>query len=279
MKRFLLAALVLSAFGAAAFGIAFKKIPEVEKIFRDRSMLGTFVMFDAAGDTMFVWNDERAKQQFAPASTFRIANALLALDAGIVKSLDEAIPYHSKQYRNDESAVPYFYGGPLKRDDPWNRKLELRKAMRVPYTSIFRGLARQLGIQQMRDGMTKLAYGNMQVGHQVDRCWRDGTLRISAIEQAEFLAKLAQGKLPVTQNALEKTRELTLSEKTETYRLYSKSGSLVTAESKRLGWWIGWIERENKVFSFALNIDMTGSPTAQAPGPIGRECLKALGKL
>lgn len=278
MKRFLLAVLVLGAFGAATFGIAFKKVPEVERIFRERSILGTFVMFDAAGDTMFIWNDERAKQQFAPSSTFRIANTLLALDTGIVKSLDEAIPYHSKQYRTNESAPPYFYGGRPKRNDPWNRKMELRKAMRVPNTSIFRGLARQIGIERMRDGMTKLAYGNMEVGNQIDRFWRDGTLRISAIEQAEFLANLAQGKLPVTKSALQKTRELTLSEKTETYQLYSKSGLLITTEST-LGWWVGWIERENNVFSFALNIDMTGSPPAQAPIPIGRECLKALGKL
>lgn len=278
MKRFLLAALVLSAFGAATFGIAFKKVPEVERVFRDRSILGTFVMFDVAGDTMFVWNEERAKQQFAPSSTFRIANALLALDAGIVKSLDEAIPYHSKQYRTHESVPPYFYGGLLKRNDPWNRKIELRKAMRVPNTSVFRGLARQIGAQRMRDGMTKLAYGNMEVGNQIDRFWRDGTLRISAIEQAEFLANLAHGKLPVTKSALEKTRELTLSEKTETYQLYSKSGLLITTESQ-LGWWVGWIVRENKVFSFALNIDMTGRQPEQAPGPIGRECLRALGKL
>ena len=39
------------------------------------------------------------------------------------------------------------------------------------------------------------------------------------------------------------------------------------------------IERENKVYPFALNIDMMHDRDAAKRIPLGRECLKALGKL
>lgn len=277
MKTFLFAVLAIGAFVAAIFGISFKKVPELERIFKDRGVSGTFVMFDAKADTMFVWNEERAKQRFAPAATFRIANALVGLDVGAVKSIDEVVPYQAKQYTTYENVRPYIYGGGLERANEWNRQMELRKAMRIPNTPIFRELARRIGIERMRDGMAKLAYGNMEVGNEVDRFWRDGTLQISAIEQAEFLARLAQGKLPVAREVLKGVRELTLKEKTAIYRLHSKTGSLITTNPE-VGWWVGWIERENEVFSFALNIEIN-SRHAEESVLIGRECLKALGKL
>jgi beta-lactamase class D len=39
------------------------------------------------------------------------------------------------------------------------------------------------------------------------------------------------------------------------------------------------VERENKFYPFALNFDMTKDDNAAKRIPMGRECLKALGKL
>ena len=131
----------------------------------------------------------------------------------------------------------------------------------------------------MRAGMAKLNYGNMQSSGRVDRFWRDGSLQISAVEQADFLSKLAKGSLPVSKKILEQTRELTLQERTAGYKLHSKSGLLTTGSNSPVGWWVGWVERENEVFSFALNVDITSDATPQALATMGRECLSALGKL
>jgi beta-lactamase class D len=119
----------------------------------------------------------------------------------------------------------------------------------------------------------------MQTSREVDGFWRDGSLQISAVEQAEFLSRLAKGTLPVEKKALDQTRELTLKEQTTGYKLHSKSGLLTTGSNSRLGWWVGWVERENEMFSFALNVDMTSGTNPQALAAIGRECLRALGKL
>lgn len=278
MKRFLLAVLAIGTVAAATCGIVFKSVPELERVFQKRGISGTFVMFDTAADTMLVWNEERAKQRFAPAETFRIANAIIGLDVGAVKSIDDFVPYEVTQYTTSEAVRPFIYGGGRERASEWNRQMELRKAIRMSSTPIFRKLARLVGEERMRAGITKLAYGNMEIGHEVNRFWRDGSLQISAVEQAEFLARLAQGRLPVTLKALEQTKELTLREKTAVHKLHFKSG-LLSPTGPRVGWWVGWIERENEVFSFALNIDMTNSADAQTLAAIGRDCLRAVGKL
>ena len=280
MKRLLIAVLTLSTI-VATFGFVFNRVPELEKVFKERGLSGTFVLFDAAGDTMLVWNEERATQRFAPAATFRIANTLIALDVGAVKSIDERVPYKPAGYRDydpNERVRPLIYGSRAFASPPI-RRMELRKEMRIAHSPLFRQLARQIGDERMRAGMAKLTYGNMQSSRQVDGFWRDGSLQISAVEQAEFLSKLAKGTLPIAKNALEQTRELTLQEQTAGYKLYAKSGLLITGGNSPLGWWVGWVERENEVFSFALNVDMTRSTSRQALAAMGRECLTALGKL
>ena len=130
----------------------------------------------------------------------------------------------------------------------------------------------------MRNGLTKLTYGNMTIGSEVARFWRDGTLKISAVEQAEFLARLGRGSLPVPRGVQAQVKELTLKEKTDTCRLHSKGGSSIGTKPQ-VGWWVGWIERGDEISSFALNIDITDIGRSDEHAAIGRECLKALGKL
>jgi beta-lactamase class D OXA-50 len=89
---------------------------------------------------------------------------------------------------------------------------------------------------------------------------------------------MLSGSLPINANAVSAVKEITLLEKTDTYELHGKTGWLF-GTARQLGWWVGWIERENKVYPFALNIDMTKDGDAAKRIPIGRDCLKALGKL
>src|SRR5438128_10099565 len=96
MKRFLLTFLVLATLSKVAFGVSTKEVPELEKCFKDKGVVGTFVLFDAESDTMLVWNEARAKQRFIPASTFKIANSLIGLEVGAVENVDEKLPYGGK---------------------------------------------------------------------------------------------------------------------------------------------------------------------------------------
>jgi beta-lactamase class D len=66
--------------------------PALGKAFAKEHATGTFVLLDSSTKTLRVWNVERARQRFIPASTFKIANSLIGLDTGTVKDLDEVLP-------------------------------------------------------------------------------------------------------------------------------------------------------------------------------------------
>ena len=241
---------------------SYREAPELEKFFRDKGVQGTFALLDPATDTATVWNEARAKQRFTPASTFKIANSLLGLDTGAVKSVDEVLPY----------------GGKPQRFKAWERDMNLRDAIKASNVPIYQELARRIGLERMRAGVKKLGYGNMEIGNVVDRFWLDGPLAISAVEQTEFLGRLVAGKLPVSREATRAVKEITLLEKTESYALHGKTG-WHTDSKQQIGWWVGWVERDGKFYPFALNIDMASDEDAAKRILIGRDCLKALDKL
>ena len=262
MKPFLLTPLVATALSTAVCAASFKEVPELEKFFKNRSVVGTFVLFDADSNTMFVWNEERARQRFIPASTFKIANSLIGLDAGAVESVDEVLPY----------------GGKPQQFKQWERDTSLRDAIKASNVAIYQELARRIGLERMRQGVKKLGYGNMEIGDAVDRFWLDGPLTISAVEQTQFLNRLVNGDLPVNSSVVHAVKEITPQEETKYYRVRGKTGWVFDAKPQ-IGWWVGWVEREKKIYPFALNIDITNNKDAAKRIHIGRDCLKSLGKL
>jgi beta-lactamase class D len=241
---------------------SYQEVPEMTAIFQKHGLEGTFVLLDITTDKAFVFNEARAKQRFTPASTFKIANSLIGLDAGAVKDVDEVLPY----------------GGKPQRVKAWEHDMNLRDAIKASNVPIYQELARRIGLERMGDGVKKLGYGNMEIGNVVDRFWLDGPLAISAIEQTEFLSRLVEGKLAVKAEAMRAVKEITLLEKTKTCELHGKTGWVFDTR-QQIGWWVGWVEREEKFYPFALNIDMMRDEDAAKRITIGRECLKALGKL
>lgn len=263
MNRFLFTFLVAAALSKAACAASsLKEVPELEKFFKNRGVVGTFVLFDADSDTMFVWNEERAKQRFIPASTFKIANSLIGLDVGAVGSVDEVLPY----------------GGQPQRFKQWERDMTLRDAIKASNVAIYQELARRIGLERMRQGVRKFGYGNMEIGNVIDRFWLDGPLAISAVEQTQFLSRLVHGDLPVTSSFVHAVKDITPQEETKYYRVRGKTGWVFDAKPQ-IGWWVGWVEREKKIYPFALNIDILNDKDAAKRILIGRDCLKSLGKL
>ncbi|MBI1919597.1 MAG: class D beta-lactamase [Geobacter sp.] len=253
---------MLFSLSQVAFAATVTEVPELGEHFRKYGLTGTFVLYDLSADTMYVYDRERSGKLFPPASTFKIVNSLIGLDMGAVKSVDEVLPYGSKPQ-------------PVKE---WEKDMGLRDAIRLSNVPIFQELARRIGLERMAHGVKRLGYGNMEIGGIVDRFWLDGPLAISAVEQAEFLARLAQGKLPIDPKAIAAVKEITLQEQTKDYRLHAKTGWLMSAKPQ-IGWYVGWIVRGDRIYSFALNIDMANSQDAPKRVSVARECLKALGRL
>lgn len=245
-----------------AHAIDWQDSQEVGKLFADAGVQGTFVLYDADAERLIGHDRVRAETRFIPASIFKIVNSLLGLSVGAVNSVDEVLPYGGKPQ-------------PVK---AWEQDMGLREAIKASNVPVYQELARRIGLERMRDGVAGVGFGNAEIGSEVDNFWLVGPLKISAVEQAHFLARLAQDKLPFPREAQAQVREIVQLEQGNGWTLYGKTG-WVNAPNSGIGWWVGWVRKENRLYSFALNIDITHASDAAKRIELGKASLKALGVL
>src|SRR5438309_7566648 len=111
----------------------------------------------------------------------------------------------------------------------------LETGMRESVVWMFQDIARRTGKAAMREWLRRLDYGNQDISGGIDQFWLQGGMRISAREQVDFLYKLAEGRLPMTQRAQRLVRQALMVEKTRDYTLYAKTGSGNGREP--ISWW------------------------------------------
>lgn len=235
----------------------------MEILFRRAGRPGTFVLYDPERGLMRGHDRRRAETRFTPASTFKIANSLIGLAVGAVANVDEVLPYRS----NDPLFSP-----------AWEKDMGLREAMAVSNVPIYQMLARRIGLERMHQGVVRLGYGNEQIGPQVDRFWLRGPLAISAVEQTLFLNRLARTGLPFPTAAQRAVADITVVERGEGWVLHAKTG-WQNGPGAGVGWWVGWVEKRERLYPFALNLDLGGRADADLRQSLGRAALKATGVL
>ncbi|MDM7954160.1 MAG: class D beta-lactamase [Cyanobium sp. CZS 25K] len=248
---------------AAAAAEPWREEPAVAALFRQAGVEGTFVLLDGRRGELRGHNQSRAEQRFSPASTFKIANALIGLSLGAVRGVDEVIPYTGE-------------ANPFMRE--WLEPMGLRGAMKVSNVPLYQELARRIGLQRMREAIARLGYGNQQIGTNVTTFWLRGPLAISAVEQTRFLSALAHRTLPFPAQAQRQVAEITRVDSGPGWSLHAKTG-WQNAPGAGVGWWVGWVQRGNQITPFALNIAMASAADAPKRERLGRSSLKALGIL
>jgi beta-lactamase class D len=252
----------LNACTSVALALDWHESPEIAKRFDAAGLRGTFVLYDASADRFSGHGRERAEMRYIPASTFKIANSLIGLSVGAVANVDEVLPY----------------GGQPQRFKEWEQDMGLRTAIRVSNVPVYQELARRIGREPMRANVHQHNNGHGEQGDVVDRFWLVGPLQISALEQAQFLARLAQGQLPLAEDVQAQVRDIAQLERGDGWILYGKTGWADTYEPD-VGWWVGWVRKGDKVYSFALNVDMPNDGDAAKRIGLGKESLKILGVL
>ena len=259
MRRLL--ALMLFPACVVAPAAEWKESAQLAELFKQEGVRGTFIVHDLASDTYTVHDRKRAETRFVPASTFKIPNSLIGLATGVVADVDQVLPY----------------GGTPTRRPEWAQDMSLRDAIRVSNVPVYQGLARRIGLERMRKGLQDLNYGNRDAGSVVDTFWLDGPLKISALEQTVFLDKLALDSLPVPKAAMAGVREILRQEGSA--ELYAKTGWGVPGAGPDIGWWVGWVRKDGKLYTFALNLDIPDNATGARRVPLGMASLRALGLL
>jgi beta-lactamase class D len=236
-----------------------KESPEVRRLFDDAGVEGTFLIFDQEAEQFIGYNQRLAEVRQVPASTFKIPHTLIGLATGAVASVDEVLPY----------------GGRPQPFPTWEHDMPLAEAITLSAVPIYQQLAMRIGPVRMREQLERLEYGTREIGSDVTRFWLDGPLRISPIEQVQFLARLASKKLTYPIEMQEAVARIIQIEKTPTYALHAKTGWAFLGEEE-FGWWVGWVHRRERLVPFALHMRMRSAEDGPLRIALSKQCLHAL---
>lgn len=258
-----LAALLLIWIASASVAQAWQERPDWAQFFLDAGVTGTIAVIDERDGSRWVYDADRARERFLPASTFKIPHALFALEAGIVRDEFQVFAWDGR-----ERPIP-----------AWNRDQDLRSSMRHSVVWVYEEIARTLGEERERQFLQQVEYGNADPGGGIERFWLDGALRISALEQLRFLQRLYRNQLPFRLEHQRLVKDLIVVQAGPDWILRAKTGWQARLDPQ-VGWWVGWVDRPEGAVFFALNIFMPGNmadlPKREA---IARAVLRDIGAL
>ncbi len=112
----------------------------------------------------------------------------------------------------------------------------------------------------------------------IDQFWLSGSLRISSREQVAFLHQLRAHQLPVSERTIAIVKDILIQEETPDYVLRGKTGWAVATEP-HLGCYVGWLDRADEAYIFALTMDIRPPADAALRQTIVRRVFQEMGLL
>lgn len=197
---------------------------------------GVIAILDGTSDEVRCSDVEACAVRSAPASTFKIVNALIALETSVAPDAGLVIPWDG-----------------IQREFPdWNRDHTLSSAFAASSVPYYQELARRIGLARMDEYVRRFRYGNARIGAVVDTFWLEGPLEISPIEQLDFLRRFDTGALPISERTRTIMRDVMVRERRGESVLRGKTGwSARTPELER-GWFVGYAEHEGRTTYVAV---------------------------
>ena len=164
---------------------------------------------------------------------------MIALETGVVADADN----------------PTFkWDGTVRAIEEWNHDHTLRSAIKVSAVPVYQEIARQVGPERMQRYVASFDYGNHDIGGAIDTFWLEGALRITAFQQVEFLENLFKEDLPVSKRSITIVKDIMLLEQSDLGTIRGKTGVPPSDDKGRLAWLVGWVERRDEGYIFAMNL-------------------------
>lgn len=233
----------LSFFAAALAGVLAVSAPAQA---RDICTL----IADAATRTV-LHQEGDCETRVTPASTFKLALAVMSFDAGIITSAHEP-------------KLPFKQGYADWAGDSWRQDTDPTMWMANSTVWYSQRLAEMLGAERLTGYAQKFGYGNGDFSgdpgrsNGLERSWISSSLKISPLEQAGFVAALVDGKLPVSRAAM--TGAMAVTQQggaSDGWTLQGKTGSAYPRQadgnldrSRGWGWYVGWAEKGDRRLVF-----------------------------
>ncbi|WDF57176.1 alpha/beta fold hydrolase [Mucilaginibacter sp. KACC 22063] len=210
--------------------------------FRDYKLKGSTTIYDYKNKKWLFSDQADAGVAMLPASTFKVVNILIALEAGTIKDENEIV-----KWPGSTDTVKYGYRPEIYHD------ISVKEAFEVSAGWAFVELAKKINRNIYQHYLDACGYGNHDLTEKGDDFWNFGTFGISPRNQVEFLIKVYEGKLPFSKRSIDILKKVMITEKTLNYTIRSKTGWTKTG-NRDLGWWVGYVECKDNVFFFATRL-------------------------
>jgi beta-lactamase class D len=216
----------------------------LEKYFKENNLTGCFGLFDNGQGKFTIYNVTRfSDSAYLPASTFKIVNSLIGIETGRVQDARSVIPWDSISHGRPEC----------------DSNMTMYNAFRISCPPWYQELARRIGKDTMQKRLDTMGYGQrygkFTIQHNLDTFWLDNSVKVTADEQLGLVKKLYFDQLPFQKRTQRIVREMMLWEDNSNYRLSYKTGWGFTDKNHALGWIVGWIEENNHVYFFVLQVE------------------------
>ena len=218
---------------------------------------GCFVLFDQNQNKYTVYNEEKSGKRMPPCSSFKIVNALIGLETGVLADENTAFPWDRTQYAIES----------------WNQDQTLQSAVTHSCVWYFQRVAAEVGEERMQEYLDGIEYGNRDISGGITEFWLMSSLTISPMEQVGILRRMYGCQLPVSRENIDTVKKvITLSDENG-IRLSGKTGSGVGANGNRYsnGWFVGYVEKDGNAYFFATNIEPDGASDESAGGIQAKE--------
>jgi len=213
----------------------------LQAILDTAQLRGAILIYEVATQTYYCNDFAWARVGRLPASTYKIPHSLIALETGVVA--------------DDSTLFPW--DGEPRRLKVWEEDLIFRQAFHRSCVPCYQQIARQVGVQRMREQLDRLDYGAMQVrADNLDTFWLTGESKVSPFQQIDFLLRFFRGELPLAARTMAVARPMFVIDEAEQYRLSGKTGWAIR-EGHNNGWFVGYLEVGEQLYVFATNVDPT----------------------
>jgi beta-lactamase class D len=234
-----------------------------------------FLLVDPESDEVVleIGGAEGVSQRMTPRCSFNIALSLMGYDAGVL--VDEENPVWAEFEENDER-------------EQCRQSLNPRSWIANSCIWYSQSLTRRLGLERLQSYVDAFDYGNRDLSGGLTMAWLTSSLAISCEEQIQFLRRMLEGQLPVSEYALTMTRNILFIEDLgEGWSLFGKTGAGFERfedgtynRERALAWFVGWAEKGDRRFLFALRqTDLTGLPTMRERWEMAKGYLAQAGVL
>ncbi|SEB05345.1 bla regulator protein blaR1 [Thalassobacillus cyri] len=217
---------------------------------------GSFVLYDVQKKQYNIYNKDKSTLRVSPNSTYKIYNALFALESEVITRKDNYMKWNGQSY-------PY---------QSWNQNHNLHTAMENSVTWYFQKMDKMLQKKNIEAYTESIEYGNQNLSGGIEEYWLESSLKISPIEQVQTLKKFYTNQFGFDEKNIQFVKNAIKLETKNSSTLYGKTGTGTVNWKNVNGWFIGFVETDNNTYFFATNIENDN----HASGSIAADITKSI---